>query len=291
LNSFREAKRRGISCFYDLPIGYCRSAQKILQEEKELMPAFAPALQGISDSPEKLARKEEEALMADRILACSEFVRQTLIESGFPVEKIRTVQFGAPSQVSPRNWSAADLSRPLRFLFAGKLDQRKGIGYLLEALKLKNDSRIELTLLGRYEGAGEWLAPYRDFFRHVPALPHSGVLRLMKESDVMILPSLFEGQALVVLEAMACGIPVIITPNTGAASVVRDGQDGMVIPIRSSTAISEALEVLLQDRSRVVEMGRSAAARAEKFTWKSYESQVVEVIRERLEGKKGDEKN
>src|SRR5262249_8217957 len=122
-----------------------------------------------------------------------------------------------------------------RILFVGTLSQRKGIRYLLEAARRLRLPDAELVLAGRMVGSETAFAPYRDVFRHVTHVPYHEVHALYQDADVFVYPSLHEGSAFAVFEALASGLPVICTPNTG--SVVRDGVEGFLVPVRDVDAI------------------------------------------------------
>ena len=280
LETFRAAKRRGLACIYDLPIGFHRSAQRLFAEERELMPEFAASLTGLHDSPEKLARKQEEIELADRIVACSPFVAETLTENGIPAAKIEPVQFGVAA--SPPLPLRPPLTRtePLKLLFVGRIGQRKGIGYLLKAMESFRPADLRLTLLGTIDGPPEALQPYAARFDYLPPRPQAEVFQIMAQHDLLVLPSLFEGQALVILEAMQCGLPVLITPNTGAAHLVEEGRNGFVVPIRSPERIAERLAWCLEHRDQLRAMGDAARETAGHLTWRSYEESIVRIIRE-----------
>jgi glycosyltransferase involved in cell wall biosynthesis len=278
LETFRAAQKRGLKCLYDLPIGYWEAARRLFDEEKELMPEFASTLQGREESTQKLERKREEAQLADQIVVCSEFVASTLRQSGFDNSKIVVNPYGGPVPKEPRLPTQRDVQRPLKLLFAGSIGQRKGIGYLLKAMQQLHGGRVELTLMGRFVGDRAIFRPYEHLFRHEPPRAHSAVLELMREHDVLVLPSLFEGFALVVLEAMACGMAVVVTPNTGAEGIVRDGIDGFFVPIRSSDAITQKIEWMLNNRQAVQQMGIHAAESAAEHGWERFRRGIQRVV-------------
>lgn len=280
--AFRSAKSRGMRCVYDLSIGYYASARKIFREEADRMPEFASTLTGLNDSDKKLECKRQEAEAADLIVACSPFVGDTLRQGGIPEEKIRVVQFGAPDGMTARSWAPEDMKRPLRLLFAGAIGQRKGIGYILHALRMLGRKDIELVLLGTMPRETEMFRPYADLFRHEGPRPHHDFLALMKTCDVLVLPSIFEGQALVILEAMACGLPVLVTPNTGAQNLVEEGKEGFVIPTHSIEALAEKMAWYADHRDALPEMGAAASARSRQTSWANYQKQILGVVREAL---------
>jgi glycosyltransferase involved in cell wall biosynthesis len=276
LESFRAARDRGLHRIYDLPIGYWRVARQIYVEECEHEPQWAATLTGFRDSEEKLARKEEELKLAERVVVASGFTRQTLREANFSGE-VSLIPYGSPPIALNE---IARSSGKLRVLFAGSLGQRKGLSYLLRALDSLGGN-AELTLLGRK--ATENCAPLEAAVRKhrwIPTLPHHSVLREMQRHDVLVLPSLFEGFGLVILEAMAQGLVVIATPHTAAPDLIDDGIDGFIVPIRSAQAIAERLELLLQDPPRLHEMKLAARRKAELHRWEAYRQSLARLARE-----------
>jgi glycosyltransferase involved in cell wall biosynthesis len=96
------------------------------------------------------------------------------------------------------------------------------------------------------------------------------------QADVLLLPSISEGSATVCYEALASGLPVVTTANAG--SVVRDGVDGFVVPIRDPAALADRISLLSRDRQRLEEMSRQATQTAEQYTWNCYGKRLVEAI-------------
>lgn len=274
--SFRAARRIGIATLYELPSSYWYWEQDFLSAEARRNPAYANLLPQLSDSPAYMRSKDEELRLADYVFVPSQHVRHSL-EGVVPDEKIRVVTYGAPP-VRPRKRAAGDARQPLKVLFVGNLIQRKGIGYLLEAAELLG-AKIELTLVGRRFRPNPRVDSACRRWRWFETLPHDQVLELMQQADVLVLPSLSEGCALVVLEALACGLPVIVTPNTGSLSFVRDGQEGFVVPAGQAEIIAERLESLGADRARLAEMSRQAQVTAAENSWEQYRANLAGALR------------
>jgi glycosyltransferase involved in cell wall biosynthesis len=116
--------------------------------------------------------------------------------------------------------------------------------------------------------------------RWIKTAPHDEVLRLMREHDVLVFPSLFEGFGLVILEAMAQGTVVIATPHTAAPDLFEDGDGGFVVPIRSADAIAERLTQLGEDRNLLAAMSAQAQAVAARWNWNRYREGLMGVVRE-----------
>jgi alpha-maltose-1-phosphate synthase len=279
LLTFREAKKAGAATFYELPSSHWYWENKLLAEEAERNPQFAALIPKLKDSPRHMEWKDEELRLADFVIVPSHHVRDTLA-GVVPEEKIRVVGYGAPP-VQQRNPDASDAKRPLKVLFVGALMQRKGIGYLLDAVDTLG-SEVELTLVGGRVAANARVDAACKRWRWFERVTHAEVLNLMLEADVLVLPSLAEGCALVVLEAAACGLPVIVTPNTGAIEFVRDGREGYVVPICNSDAIADRLHSLHEDREMLAAMSRDAQATAAGRSWEGYRAKLAETVRAEL---------
>lgn len=281
LDSFRVARRLGVKTIYELPIGYWRSYRELVEEESVLQPEWAVTMQGRTDSEEKTRRKDEELALATDIVVPSEFVRGTLRKAGRLEARVTVLPYGAP----PGEYVIPTEQRPragkLKVLFVGGLSQRKGLSYLLEAVS-RFGSRIELTLVGhRVAECGALDAALR-LHRWIPSLPHAALLEEISRHDVMVFPSLFEGLALVVLEAMSQGVPVITTPNTGASHFISDGEDGFIVPIRDVEAIVERLEMFIHDRDHLAAMSQAAIRKAAQHSWEHYRRRFAAIVRRAL---------
>lgn len=281
LHSFEAARSRGMRRVYDLPIGHWRAAQRIFAEERDLQPQWACTLSGLADSPAKLARKDQELALADAVIVPSQFVLSTLEEHPVTPAPIHVVPFGAPSPLTTAPPTPSQ--GPLRALYVGSLGQRKGLAYALDAVASLG-SQVSLTLIGRPTSLH--CAPLNAALeRHhwIPTLPHAQILEQMRQHDVLLLPSLFEGFALVIHEALSQGLPVIATANTGACESVRHGQEGFIVPIRNAPAIAECLQLLATDRDRLAAMRLACLHRAAERSWLGYEDALAAVLAPLLE--------
>jgi len=275
LHIIRAARRMGITSVLNQTTGFVLKAMETYREEARLNPEFADSLS--SHLPlSALTYMRDEALEADQVLVPSEFVRDTILEQGINPARIAQLPYGVDVERFRPGWVPDPRGR-FRILYVGNLGQKKGIKYLLEAVRRLARPDIMLTLVGHVVGSGTGLAPYRHLFTHVPHVPYLQVHEMFWNADLFVYPSLHEGSAFANLEAMAAGLPVVTTRNAG--SVVRDGVDGFVVPIRSSDAIIEAIEQLRRDPGRRAAMGHAARTRAEQFTWDRYGNDLDRLLR------------
>ena len=275
--TFAAAKARGLKCLYDLPIGYWRAAHALYAEEREREPQWAGTLTGTLDSPEKLARKDEELRLADAVFVASSFTKKTIeCAPGLLQKPVHVISYGSPLLPPPAAFAPA--GGKLKVLFVGSLGQRKGLSYLLEAIALLGE-RVELTLVGTKTTSD--CAPLNDALkrhRWIPTLPHEEVLREMGRNDVFVFPSLFEGFGLVLLEAMSQGLPVITTENTAGPDLITEGESGFIVPIRSAQAIGEKLDLLARDAGLLSAMKTAARETAVRHTWTQYRARLATAV-------------
>ena len=153
------------------------AANRVFEDERRLHPELADRLPVAPDV--EVRRCRDEALAADRILAPSDYVRATLVDIGVDPAKIELLPYGADTSAFGRDSEPA--APPFRILFAGHIAPRKGILYLLDAMRRLGRDDAELVLLGRIEGDGAWLAPYDGEYTHVPHLPHGEIPAVFRD--------------------------------------------------------------------------------------------------------------
>ncbi|NEP28975.1 MAG: glycosyltransferase family 4 protein [Moorea sp. SIO3I6] len=265
--TFHSAKQKGILCLYDLPIVFYQTSRTIQAQEAENFPELSPGLQAVKEPAWKLERKEQEIQLADHIFVASSITKQSLLDVGVKPEKITVIPYGSPiDYFHPK----PKTDKTFRALFIGRVGPRKGVHYLLPAWQQLQLPEAELMMVGINEFPETWLTPYREIFRYVPSVPHASLNQYYSTANVFVFPSLVEGFGLVLLEAMACGIPVITTPNTAGPDIITDGLEGFIIPIRDIEAIKEKLEWCYRHPQELAEMGRAARRKAEQLTWGLY---------------------
>ncbi|TAK59340.1 MAG: glycosyltransferase [Dehalococcoidia bacterium] len=266
LESFKRAGVLAGRTVLDYPIARVEVGQEILREEARLRPDFADSMHR-GEVPERyLARMAQEVQLADAVVVGSSFAARSF-DGVVRRERVHVVPYGVDTSA----FRPVDIRRAagrVRVLFAGTLTQRKGIAYLLEAMGQLDPARFEVTLAGPVLGRGAGLRWYEGSFRHLTGVRPQDMPAVYRAADVLVLPSLLEGSALVVLEAMASGLPVIVTENAGA-DAVRDGIEGFIVPVRSPEAIAARLEELASPDLRR-RMGEAGRARALAFTWEAF---------------------
>jgi len=278
--SLQTAREAGWLGVYHLPIAYGPFARRIYMEEAERLPSWAQTIQGDRDSPEKIARKVREASLASIIICPSRFVLESLPRNISETRPCHVIPYGAPPvPTAPDSRNNNGTTIPLRLLFAGALSQRKGLGDLFEAMRLLGRTKeVELVLLGSLCAPMEFYRSQGVPFTYETPRPNDAFLELMQSCDVLALPSLVEGRAIVQLEALSRGLPLLVTPNAGGDDLVIEGRTGFLVPARNPTALAEKIAWLLDNRTALPSMREACHERARAVSWESYRVRLIQVL-------------
>lgn len=262
--------------------------RQIYEHDLELQPDYADMLKGerqIVWNPERAERSEREIKAAQHFLCGSEFVIRSLAYSGVDADCCDVCPYGVDSeQFVYMPHEAPRKDQPIRCIFVGGTKELKGISYLLEAFERLDPNLARLTVVGSCTLSEELRLKHGGHVVFVGTVPHDQVPMLMSEHDLMIMPSLGEGFSLTILEAMACGLPVICTQNSGAVGIVSDGVDGRIVPIQDADAIARSVLWFVEHRDMISRMGAKARATAEHYSWAHYGQCVTEAIRSIVSG-------
>lgn len=279
LLTFKKAKELRVTCLYDLPIGYWRTARLLLEEELKLRPDWASTLTGFKDSKNKLENKDAELALADQIIVASSFTKLTLDNYPGKLSPITVIPYGFPPVREGRVYEPLE-NRPLKLLFVGGLSQRKGIANLFEAVDQLGDA-ISLTIVGN-KAVNDCVPLNKALKNHhyKPSLPHDAILQLMREHDVFVFPSLFEGFGLVITEAMSQGTPVITTDRTAGSDFIVNGVNGWLVEAGSTASLKHCIENLVRNSSLVAQAGKLALETARQRPWDKYSQELCSFIKE-----------
>ncbi|MFC3198968.1 glycosyltransferase family 4 protein [Parapedobacter deserti] len=278
LASFQAAKPN-IRCLYDLPIGYWRAMHQLLAAERINRPEWSATLTGLKDSDRKLRRKDAELALADHIFVASTFTKSSLALYPGKLPPIDVIPYGFPEIANGKPYSILS-GQKLKLLFVGGLSQRKGIANVLEAVDYLKPY-VELTIVGRK--TAEKCVPLEaglQQHRWIPSLPHRDVIALMREHDVLVFPSLFEGFGLVITEAMSQGTPVITTHRTAGPDLITHDDNGWLVDAGSTPALIAQIERLLSNPMMIKANGLAALESARKRPWPVYGRELAEKIKE-----------
>ena len=274
-SSFARAKELGVQCSYELPIAHWATVRRLLAEESERYPEWELTLESTREPEEKLFRKEEELRLADRITCPSKFVLDSIPTGIRQKTPCQISMFGSPP-FEPVDFERSPKNDVLKLLFVGSMNQRKGLADLFEAMKLLKGEPISLSILGQPSMSIEFYRKQFSEFEYYPPCMNSKVREIMQQHDALVLPSIVEGRALVQQEALSCGIPIVVTPNTGGEDLVEEGITGHIVPIRSPEKIAEAIRALLANRNNKECIQKLCQKKAKEYTWANYAQNIID---------------
>jgi len=274
---FQAGRVAGLSNIYDLPIGYWRAARRLLVHEYSRHPEWAATLTGFLDSEAKLARKDDEIRLADHIFVASSFTAKTLEDFPGILPPVHVIPYGFPEPTKEKIYNY-DANRSLKLLFVGGLSQRKGIADLFAAVE-KLGCHAELTVIG---SKSSQCCPALDTaltkHRWMPSLPHHRILEEMRNHDLLVFPSLFEGFGLVITEAMSQGTPVLTTDRTAGPDLIEHGRNGWIIAADEISNLHETIENILHKPKEIELCGRAALESARARPWSAYGDELARCI-------------
>jgi alpha-maltose-1-phosphate synthase len=269
LETIQAAKHRGFLTVLDITLPL--QAHEIVNAERKRL--------GLSTRPiTRDERQMAEIELADHVFVHSNFSFQSILQCGKPLQRIHYVGFGSnPDRFRP------DPERKRRdkiqALFVGQISIRKGVHILIEAWDSLKPTNAELLLVGiiNDKDIKPWLAKCRNSCRLLGYVSHETLEQLYQESHFLVFPSLAEGGSNVVNEAMAAGLPAIVTPNS--CSVVDNGKNGFVIPLSDVAALAEAIKRFIDSPTLLAELSVNARKKALENTWNAFGKRRCEAYR------------
>jgi glycosyltransferase involved in cell wall biosynthesis len=274
LRSLRAARKAGGFTVVESMNADARHVDHVMRREETLVGSRAHFHNRLT-----IARCMAEYVEAGLVYCNSEYTRHSLVEGGLPSDRVAAI----PLSVELPARSAEHRPDGLfRALFVGSIDLRKGFRHLLAAWEKLRLPGAELCLRG---GTGDRSCRriLEDFRRRIEFTQDLGYGPVpYHEFSVLVLPSLSDGFGLVVPEAMAAGLPVIVSENVGARDCVREGVAGFVVPVADPQAIAARLELLYRDRARLSAMGSAARERAAEFSQEAFRARYVAMVRETI---------
>ncbi|RJQ23949.1 MAG: glycosyltransferase family 1 protein [Nitrospiraceae bacterium] len=272
LHTIRKAKQLGMVTMLDTTNTHILNQSRILEEEYERLGikySFNP-----SSIIEKGLREYEEA---DYITVRSSFSGRTFSERGIPDKKL----FVVPSGISMENFRQIKKDDDIfRVIYCGLSCVKKGTHYLLQAFKELSLKNAELWLIGNVlDDIKPLMNKFEGSSKSIPFIKREELYKYYSQGSVFVMPSLEEGLAKVIMEAMACGLPVIATANTGAEDIFQDSREGFIISAGDVEALKEKMLYMYNNRDVCREMGQAAKKHIQTgFTIEAYAERMIDTF-------------
>jgi glycosyltransferase involved in cell wall biosynthesis len=274
LSSFRRAKELGSLTIVERGSSHMQYQTEILLEEYERW-----GLKFTATHPGVYERELQAYQECDRIAIPSLFVKRTFLEKGIPESKLIHVPYGVSlSEFYP----VPKEDKTFRVIHCGGITLRKGVQYLLQAFYELNLPDAELWLVGSVDSEiNPFLAKYEsDKIILKGKQPQNQLRWFYSQCSVFCIASLEEGLAMVQPQAMACGLPVIHTTNTGGEDIVRDGIDGFCVPIRDVEALKAKILYFYENPDKRDEMGKNAFKQSQtSLSWDDYGEKMISAYK------------
>jgi glycosyltransferase involved in cell wall biosynthesis len=281
LEPFRYAKANGWKTVL-VQIDPGPEEERIVAQEAARVPQLAAGWQAAP--PEYWTFWREECKLADRIVVNSEWSREGLVRGGVPAEKIEVIPLAYAPQVGSGRLTEPRLQRkyperftferPLRVLFLGLINLRKGVARLLEAARILRDEPVEFWMVGPVEIAKASAITDAGRVKWFGAITRNQATEFYRNADLFILPTLSDGFAITQLEAQAHGLPVIASKNCG--KVVENGVNGIILEEPSAACIAHAVRDCIADPERLQKLASASGVRDE-FTIDGLAQQLQEL--------------
>ena len=279
LEILQHARSAGVLAMLEQTNAPLHVVRKLLREEYERFPAWiGSGKRNDRFEVDYSQRESEEWRSADVIICGSDFVRKGIAECNGPDEKCLVVPYGVDSKFKVARGQDQPVDARLRVLTVGTVGLRKGTPYVLKAAKHCR-SAATFRMVGSIDVPDKSVAELEKHVDVLGRVPRSEIHRQYEWADVFLLPSICEGSATVTYEALAAGLPVICTPNTG--SIVRDGEEGFIVPIRDPESIATRIHQLAENPDLRYAMRENARVRYEQAgSLEAYAERLLKAISE-----------
>jgi len=223
----------------------------------------------------KIAREEREYGLATAVQVPSTFVRSTFLEMGMPLERtllvplgVEVADFRASEEVLAARLARIEEGQPLRVGYAGNISLQKGAYDLAAAVESLPDGTFDFHLVGDVSrDARPWVEAMRHRVRLTPRVAQAELPAIYAGFDILMLPTLQDGFAVVLVQALAAGVPIVTTPHSAGPDLVEEGRTGWIVPIRDPAALAARLLALHHDRPLLAAAVRALAERPALRDW------------------------
>jgi len=283
LRTLRIAAVLGIPTVLERPNAHTRFAIEVVKQECQRLGLTMPAGHEHAENPEKVRLEEEEFALADRLLCPSDFVAKTFLDKGFPQEKLARHQYGYDESAYTPAQTPRPTAQGLTMLYVGGCAPRKGLHYALDAWLRSPACRD-----GKFLIAGAFIPGYAEKLTSMLSHPSVTMLghrkdvpELMRNSDVLVLPTIEEGSALVTSEARGSGCVLLVSEAAGA--ICKHMENSLVHRVGDVAALTRHITMLHEDRALLERLRSASLNTLSELTWKTAGIRLLDAYRETIE--------
>lgn len=254
----------------------------IFENIKTLYPKWKTVT--IQKSEKLIELEEREYKLSSCIVVASTFAKETLSKHGVPIHKIKVNPYGVDLERFYYTERVIQTEK-LIYLFIGSVSAGKGIPFLIDAWEKSMLGNSELWIVGNISNEIKDVISESRNVKIFGKVAHRDLQSILKQANVFVFPSYFDGFGLVILEAMASGLPVITTTATGGPDVITDGKEGFIITPGDEVKMIQHMEFFYKNPSACHSFGKLAREKVKNFTWEAYRDRWKIIINEVLETK------
>jgi glycosyltransferase involved in cell wall biosynthesis len=274
-HTFRAAKKTGAKCILDAASLHHADQDRF---HKSGLPSRYKA---------RIDRlKDAEITLADCIFVTSDFALNSYVANLKDLKNLRVIPLGVDADHFRPDALKNDSGKsPLNFIFIGRATAKKGFDTILDSMerlllegfkfKLRVVGVVDETLLAKRKRLSDSIVKFG-------MVGHDMLPSILRDSDCLLLPSHFDSFGMVVAEALACGVPVIVSDMVGAKQLVEEGRNGFIVPVGCIDDLFDRMRWCIANRDQLRAMSGAARATAERSTWKSYGERFTAAVREVL---------
>lgn len=228
-----------------------------------------------------LDRYKKEFEDSEFFLAASKMVKKSLMHSGVSENKIAIVPYGVDSNQF-QYVKKTKIKNPLKLIYVGEISYRKGIHHLLKVIASMPLDEVELNLCGMYDNSSELYKAYKDCANiNFQGFVTRDILALNYQlNDVFVFATLGEGYGLVILEALSCGLPCIVSDLSGGNDAIQNGYNGFVFKAGDDHDLKSRIQWFIDNRNALPQMSKNSKESSRFYTWERYYSGVCDAIKE-----------
>lgn len=284
LATIRRARALNILSFYEQPSQHHTHLSRMVNEQLNQYPELSNATTRLLLNQRALdsqIRKNQELQECDFIICNSAFTLRTLTDAGLNAQKIICIPYGFP-EVSGRQ--EAEIREKITFLFAGSQILRKGIHLLYKAWIACNfdPEKAQLIIIGKNHLPQSLRQGLPASVKFIGNIPHDELNHFYRQADVFVFPTLADGFGMVISEAMAMGLPVITTTNSGGPDIITHNHNGWLIEASRVEPLVARMKWCFEHPEQLKRAGRLAMETAESYPWRLYRSRLIEEVSNRV---------
>lgn len=274
VHTIRKAKKNGVPTIVLLRTPHPTYLYNILSQESS---RFGTWDDSIFTNKNWVLNRNITLDECDEIFVKSEIVKESCIREGVRPEKITVINSGVGVDTTYYR-RGAHKGKEFTCLFIGHKSILNGVPYLLEAWKMVNPNTGKLIICGAQNQ--KLIQKYKEIINFDAPGIVSNPLAYYQSATIFVLPSLVNSFPRVVLEAMSCELPVIISEGVGSKVLIDDGKEGFIVPVRDAKAIAEKIQYFIDNPDEVTRMGKNARKKVESYSWPSFCDEVITKIEE-----------